>query len=49
MVTKRVVVVRTVESRVGVDDGMLVSVRHGSFSSGIELGSSVAGFVDGEE
>jgi hypothetical protein len=49
MVTKRVVVVRTVDSRIGVDAGVLVSVRHGSLSSGIELGSGIADFMDDKE
>jgi hypothetical protein len=39
MVTKRVVVDRSVDSGVSVDTGVLVSLSHGSLSSANELGS----------
>jgi hypothetical protein len=45
MVTKSVVVVRTVDSCVGIDAGVLVSLSHGSLSNSDELGSGVADVV----
>jgi hypothetical protein len=45
MVTKRVVVDRSVDSGVSVDTGVLVSLSHGSLSSGNELGSVGTGLV----
>jgi hypothetical protein len=44
-VTKRVVVDRNVDSGVSVDACVLVSLSHGSLSSGNELGSVATGLV----